>query len=489
MPRQPQVREERLPELICLLTFIIPIGLLMDIKDTEIKSNKCSCIFCGKGVESIYNRDKKGIFDRELRLMSGKTYVCIDLKSFYASVECRERGLDPLTTNLVVADPERTEKTICLAVSPAMKALGVPGRCRVFEIPAGIDYIMAPPRMQLYIDYSAEIYAVYLKYISKEDIHVYSIDEVFMDVTEYLGMYQMTAKELSIKIMDDILRTTGITATAGIGSNLYLAKVALDITAKHVEDHIGILDEETYRRTLWDHKPLTDFWRIGRGISNRLARAGITTMGEIAQTEEDLLYQMFGIDAELLIDHAWGREPVTMADIKAYKPKSNSISSGQVLGCDYNYEDARLVVKEMADMLCLELVDKGLVTDSVSLYVGYTNRMARKADHGTISMTVTTSSARQIISYTVKLYERITDRHTPVHRLNLSFNNVVDEAYRQYDLFTDPEELEKEHRMQKAMLDIKEKFGKNAILKGMDLQKGATAMERNRQIGGHKSGV
>ena len=240
--------------------------------------------------------------------MSGKTYVCIDLKSFYASVECRERGLDPLTTNLVVADPERTEKTICLAVSPAMKALGVPGRCRVFEIPAGIDYIMAPPRMQLYIDYSAEIYAVYLKYISKEDIHVYSIDEVFMDVTEYLGMYQMTAKELSIRIMDDILQTTGITATAGIGSNLYLAKVALDITAKHVEDHIGILDEETYRRTLWDHKPLTDFWRIGRGISNRLARAGITTMGEIAQTEEDLLYQMFGIDAELLIDHAWGRE-------------------------------------------------------------------------------------------------------------------------------------------------------------------------------------
>ena len=323
--------------------------------------------------------------------MDSKTYVCIDLKSFYASVECRERGLDPLTTNLVVADPERTEKTICLAVSPAMKALGVPGRCRVFEIPAGIDYIMAPPRMQLYIDYSAEIYAVYLKYISKEDIHVYSIDEVFMDVTEYLGMYQMTAKELSIRIMDDVLKTTGITAAAGIGSNLYLAKIALDITAKHSADHIGVLDEESYRKTLWNHKPLTDFWRIGRGISNRLARAGITTMGEIAQTEEDLLYQMFGIDAELLIDHAWGREPVTMADIKAYKPKSNSISSGQVLGCDYNYEDARLVVKEMADMLSLELVDKGLVTDSISLYVGYTNRMPRKADHGTISMTVTKS--------------------------------------------------------------------------------------------------
>ena len=310
-----------------------------------------------------------------------------------------------------------------------------------------------------------------------------------MDVTEYLGMYQMTAKELSIRIMDDILKTTGITATAGIGSNLYLAKIALDITAKHVEDHIGILDEEAYRKTLWDHKPLTYFWRIGKGISNRLARAGITTMGEIARADEELLYRMFGIDAELLIDHAWGREPVTMADIKAYKPKSNSISSGQVLGCDYNFEDARLVVKEMADQLCLELVDKGLVTDSVSLYVGYSNRSARKADHGTTTMTVTTSSARQIIAYTVRLYERITDRYTPVHRLNLSFNNVVDEAYQQYDLFTDPAELEREHRMQKAMLDIKEKFGKNAILKGMDLQKGATAMERNRQIGGHKSGV
>lgn len=421
--------------------------------------------------------------------MSGKTYVCIDLKSFYASAECRERGLDPMTTNLVVADPERTEKTICLAVSPSMKALGVSGRCRVFEIPAGIDYIMAPPRMQLYIDRSAEIYAVYLKYIAKEDIHVYSIDEVFMDVTEYLGMYQMTAKELSIKIMDDVLKTTGIPAAAGIGSNLYLSKIALDITAKHAEDHIGILDEETYRRTLWDHRPLTDFWRIGRGISNRLARAGITTMREIAQADEDLLYRLFGIDAELLIDHAWGREPVTMADIKSYKPKSNSISSGQVLSREYSYEEARLVVKEMADMLCLELVDRRLVTDSVSLYVGYTNRAEKKPDHGTAGMTVTTSSARRIIDCTVKLYERITDRYTPVHRLSLSFNHVTDEAFRQYDLFTDPEELEKEHRMQKAMLDIKEKFGKNAILKGMDLQEGATAMERNRQIGGHKSGI
>lgn len=254
-------------------------------------------------------------------MQKDRTYVCIDLKSFYASVECRERGLDPMTTNLVVADPERSDKTICLAVSPAMKKLGVPGRCRVFEIPKGIEYIMAPPRMQLYIDYSAEIYAIYLKYISKEDIHVYSIDEVFMDVTDYLAMYQMSAKELSVRIMEDILEHTGITATAGIGTNLYLAKVALDITAKHVEDHIGILDEESYCKTLWNHKPLTDFWRIGKGIANRLEQSGIRTMGEIAHADEDMLYRMFGVDAELLIDHAWGREITTMQDIKSYRPK------------------------------------------------------------------------------------------------------------------------------------------------------------------------
>lgn len=280
-----------------------------------------------------------------------KTYVCIDLKSFYASVECRERGLDPLTTNLVVADPERTEKTICLAVSPSMRAMGIPGRCRVFQIPPNIEYVMAPPRMQTYIDYSADIYAIYLKYIAKEDIHVYSIDEVFMDVTDYLPMYQMTAKELSVKIMQDIYESTGITATCGIGTNLYLAKIALDITAKHVEDHIGILDEEMYRKTLWNHRPLTDFWRIGSGIMKRLTGLGIQTMREIAEADETVLYQVFGIDAELLIDHAWGRETTTMADIKAYKPKTNSISSGQVLGCDYSFEDGKLAVKEMADLL------------------------------------------------------------------------------------------------------------------------------------------
>lgn len=421
--------------------------------------------------------------------LQNRTYICIDLKSFYASVECVERGLNPMTTNLVVADPQRTEKTICLAVSPSMKAQGVPGRCRVFQIPAHIDYIMAPPRMQLYMEYSAEIYAVYLKYIAKEDIHVYSIDEVFMDVTDYLAMYQMTAKDLSMQMMKDIFDTTGITATCGIGTNLYLAKIALDITAKHVDDHIGILDEESYCKTLSSHRPLTDFWRIGAGIAKRLERMGIYTMKQVAEADEGMLYKLFGIDAELLIDHARGRETTTMADIKAYKSKSNSISSGQVLGCDYNYEKGLLIVKEMADLLCLELVDKGLVTDSITLYVGYSNRLEKKSAHGTTSMTVTTSSAKQIMDYTQELYKKIVDRHTPVHRVYLTFNNVVDEMYQQYDLFTDPAELEREHKMQKAMLDIKEKFGKNAILKGMNLQEGATTMERNRQIGGHKSGV
>ncbi len=431
-------------------------------------------------------------------MTKNRTYICIDLKSFYASVECRERGLDPLTTNLVVADPERTEKTICLAVSPAMKALGVPGRCRVFEIPKNIDYVIAPPRMQRYIDVSADIYAIYLKYIAKEDIHVYSIDEIFADVTDYLDMYRMTARELSTMIVQDVYAQTGITATCGIGTNLYLAKIALDITAKHVkidagrkgerEIPIGELDEESYRSTLWNHRPLTDFWRVGPGIARRLEHMGIYTMKGIAGADEDELYRQFGVDAELLIDHAWGRETTTMADIKAYRPKSNSIGSGQVLGCDTDYEGGKLIVKEMTDLLCLELVDKGLVTDSITLHVGYNKRYNMKSAHGTMPMTVTTSSARQISSYAIKLYERIMDRQTPIHRFTLTFNNVVDEAYQQYDLFTDPAELEREHRMQKAMLDIKEKFGKNAILKGMNLQEGATTMERNRQIGGHRSG-
>jgi DNA polymerase V len=393
-----------------------------------------------------------------------------------------------MTTNLVVADPERTDKTICLAVSPAMKAQGVPGRCRVFEIPKHIEYIMAPPRMQLYIDYAAEIYAIYLKYIAKEDIHVYSIDEVFIDITNYLTMYQMTPKELGVAIMDDIYKCTGITATCGIGTNLYLAKVALDITAKHVDDHIGELDEETYCKTLWNHRPLTDFWRVGAGVTRRLQSIGISTMGEIAHADEDMLYKLFGVDAEILIDHAWGRETTLMEDIKNYKSQSNSISSGQVLGCDCDYENGKLIVKEMVDLLCLELVDKSLVTNSITLHIGYNKHFDMKPAHGTARMTVTTSSTKQIMGYVVQLYERIMDRRTPIRRFNVTFNNVVDEAYKQYDLFTNIEDAEREHRMQKAMLDIKDKFGKNAILKGMNLQEGATTRERNRQIGGHRSG-
>ena len=415
-------------------------------------------------------------------------YICIDLKSFYASVECRERGLDPMKTNLVVADPERTEKTICLAVSPAMKALGVPGRCRVFEIPRHIEYIMAPPRMQLYIDYAAEIYAIYLKYVDKDDMHVYSIDEVFMDVTNYLDMYQMTPMQLGQRIMQDIYEETGILSSCGVGTNLYLAKVALDITAKHSSDHIGELDEASYCDTLWNHKPLTDFWRIGAGTAGRLQRVGIFTMEGIAKASEEMLYHLFGVDAELLIDHAWGRETTLMSDIKHYRARANSISSGQVLGCDCDFERGKLILKEMVDVLCLELVSKGLVTDSITIHVGYNSHYNMKSAHGTAAMTVATSSARRIMSYAVDLYEHIVDQFTPIRRFNISFNHVVDEVCRQYDLFTDPEELEREHKLQQAMLNIKERYGKNAILKGMNLEEGATTMERNQQIGGHRSG-
>lgn len=421
--------------------------------------------------------------------MENRKYICIDLKSFYASVECRERGLDPFKTNLVVADPERTEKTICLAVSPAMKKLGVSGRCRVFQIPKNIEYIMAEPRMQLYIDYAAEIYGVYLKYVAKEDIHVYSIDEVFIDVTDYLNMYKMTGKELGIKIMQDIQQTTGITSTCGGGTNLYLAKIALDILAKHSEDYIGILDEKSYKKLLWDHKPLTDFWRIGDGIASKLEQIGITTMRQIALSDEKILYNIFGIDAELLIDHAWGREITTMPDIKAYKPKSKCLSSGQVLMRDYEFEEGKLIVKEMTDLLCLDLVEQHQVTNSATLHIGYTKEVQKKSAHGTTTMTVTSSSAKHIIPYIVKLYEKIVDRDTPIRRVSLTFNNALDKQYQQHDLFTGWKELDREHDLQAALLTIKNKYGKNAILKGMNLYEEATTTQRNRQIGGHKSGA
>lgn len=418
-----------------------------------------------------------------------KIYLCIDLKSFYASVECVERGWDPLTARLVVADPERSEKTICLAVSPALKQMGVPNRCRVFQIPKEIPYKMAPPRMQLYIDYAAEIYGVYLKYIAKEDIQVYSIDEAFLDVTDYLHLYQMTAVELGRKIMQDILDTTGIPAACGVGTNLYLAKVALDIMAKHETDRIAYLDEARYREKLWKHKPLTDFWRVGRGTVERLSNMGICTMEEIAHARESLLYKSFGIDAELLIDHAWGREPVTIADIKAYRPKNTSFSSGQVLPRDYEYEEGVLVVKEMADLLCLDLVDQGLVTSHISLVIGYSNQKCFEPAKGSTTLRSATSSNRRLLSYVEQLYRRIVRPGAYIRRITLTYTGVMTEDYQQFDLFSNPEETEKDVKAQRAAISIKQRYGRNAILKGMNLEESATTIERNGQIGGHKSGV
>ena len=418
-----------------------------------------------------------------------KIYLCIDLKSFYVSVECVERGWDPLTARLVVADPERSEKTICLAVSPALKQMGVPNRCRVFQIPKEIPYKMAPPRMQLYIDYAAEIYGVYLKYIAKEDIQVYSIDEAFLDVTDYLHLYQMTAVELGRKIMQDILDTTKIPAACGVGTNLYLAKVALDILAKHETDRIAYLDEARYREKLWKHKPLTDFWRVGRGTVERLSNMGICTMEEIAHARESLLYKAFGIDAELLIDHAWGREPVTIADIKAYRPKNTSFSSGQVLPRDYEYEEGALVVKEMADLLCLDLVDQGLVTSHISLVIGYSNQKCFEPAKGSTTLRSATSSNRRLLSYVEQLYRRIVRPGAYIRRITLTYTGVMTEDYQQLDLFSDPEETEKDVKAQRAAISFKQRYGRNAILKGMNLEESATTIERNGQIGGHKSGV
>lgn len=418
-----------------------------------------------------------------------KIYLCIDLKSFYASVECVERGWDPLTARLVVADPERSEKTICLAVSPALKQMGVPNRCRVFQIPKEIPYKMAPPRMQLYIDYAAEIYGVYLKYIAKEDIQVYSIDEAFLDVTDYLHLYQMTAVELGRKIMQDILDTTKIPAACGVGTNFYLAKVALDILAKHETDRIAYLDEARYREKLWKHKPLTDFWRVGRGTVERLSNMGICTMEEIAHARESLLYKSFGIDAELLIDHAWGREPVTIADIKAYRPKNTSFSSGQVLPRDYEYEEGVLVVKEMADLLCLDLVDQGLVTSHISLVIGYSNQKCFEPAKGSTTLRSATNSNRRLLSYVEQLYRRIVRPGAYIRRITLTYTGVMTEDYQQFDLFSNPEETEKDVKAQRAAISIKQRYGRNAILKGMNLEESATTIERNGQIGGHKSGV
>lgn len=456
--------------------------------------------------------------------MLNRVYVAIDLKSFYASVECVERGLDPLSTNLVVADESRTSKTICLAVTPSLKAYGLSGRSRLFEVEQKvkqikkqtgrtIEYITAVPRMSLYITYSARIYEVYMKYISPEDIHVYSIDEVFMDVTDYLSMYNMTAKELASKIINDVYETTGITATAGIGTNMYLSKIAMDIIAKHTTPdangvRIAELDEMTYRKRLWDYKPITDFWRIGPGIAKRLNDNGMYTMGDVASVSlinEKWLFKIFGIDAEMLIDHAWGHEPCEIRYIKNYKPRTNSISSGQVLHEPYENDKAKIIIKEMAEQLALDLVDKGLVTDSVTVNIGYDKnsvedgsykgniqvdrygRTVPKSAHGTINLGTTTSSTKKIVDKAVGLFDEISDKNLFVRRINITANNVIEEMYEQYDIFTDPVAREKERNMQKAVLSLQKKFGKNAILKGIDLEEGATTMDRNNQVGGHKA--
>jgi DNA polymerase V len=489
-------------------------------------------------------------------------YIAIDLKSFYASVECKERGLDPIKTNLVVADSSRTEKTICLAVSPSLKQYGIPGRIRLFEViqkvreintnrrynaPGHIlkgksyeddelkkhpeyelDYIIAPPQMNLYMKYSTEIYNVYLKYFSPEDIYVYSIDEVFIDVTHYLKTYNMKASELVTKVIQDVYEKTGITATAGVGTNLYLAKVAMDIVAKHLLPNkfgvrIACLDEMMYRKQLWEHKPLTDFWRVGKGIANKLEQNGIYTMGDVARcsiNNEDKLYKLFGINAELLIDHAWGYEPCTIESIKAYKPSTNSISSGQVLHCAYNYEKTKLIVKEMTELLVLDLVEKRLVTNQIVLTVGYDidninnkninyqgeitidryGRGVPKHAHGTINLDHKTSSNKIISEAVMKLYERIIDKKLLTRRITITANNVINEeqaekenSVEQLNLFTDYKEIEennkkekKERNLQRSIIDIKKKYGKNAILKGMNFEEGATTIERNEQVGGHK---
>ena len=491
-----------------------------------------------------------------------KIYVSIDLKSFYASVECRERNLDPNTTNLVVADESRTSKTICLAVSPSLKKYGIPGRVRLYEVIQKVnqinferrrkiggnkfigksydeielrkdpnlelDYIIAEPRMSFYMRYSTKIYNIYLKYFSEEDIYVYSVDEIFCDITNYLKMYKTNARELVTKVIQDVYETTGITATAGIGTNLYLCKVAMDIVAKHVKpDKNGVriagLDEMTYRKYLWTHTPITDFWRVGKGYQKRLEKNGIYTMGDVAKTSiknEELLYKLFGVNAELLIDHSWGYEPCTIKDIKKYKPESNSLSSGQVLHCPYNAEKTKLIVKEMTELLALELVEKKLVTDQLVLTIGYDvenlkndeirklykgeiteDRYGRKVPkhaHGTINLEEKTASTKKLMEAVEKLYDRIINDKLLTRRINLTANKVVKEGkkqaeFEQMDLFTNYNEIkqkeikdEKEKNLQYVMIDIKKKYGKNAILKGMNLVEGGTTIERNGQVGGHK---
>ena len=416
-----------------------------------------------------------------------KYYLCIDLKTFYASVECVERGLDPFNTNLVVADPTRGKGTICLAISPKMKMLGVKNRCRIFEIPPTIKYIIATPRMKKYIEYSANIYAIYLKYFAKEDIHVYSIDEAFMDVTKYLKLYKLNPIELAKKIIKDIFKTYGITATAGIGTNMYLAKIALDITAKHNPQNIGYLDEKKYKQELWHHKPLSDFWQIGRGIERRLNKMRIFDMYDIAHTEQKRLYKEFGVNAEYLIDHSWGKETCTIADIKAYKTKTNSVTNSQILFEDYSFIKARLVLKEMVELGSLRLIESNLVTDTISLYIGYSKNVI-KATGGTRKISNYTNIYSELLKAFLEVYDKTTDKSVPIRRIGVNFTNVIETENVQLSLFKNQEKVDEERKLELAMCGIKNKMGKNAIIRGMDLEEGATTMMRNKLIGGHNGG-
>ncbi len=496
--------------------------------------------------------------------MAEKCYLCIDLKSFYASVECMERGLDPMTTNLVVADNTRTEKTICLAVSPSLKSFGISGRARLFEVVSrvkevnrqrqyalkgtelqgesydynalrkspelAVSYLVAPPRMALYMAYSTKIYEIYLKYVSPEDIHVYSIDEVFIDITAYLKLYRTTPRKLAMTMIQDVLKTTGITATAGLGTNLYLAKIAMDIEAKHAKaDKNGVriaeLDELSYRQKLWNHRPLVDFWRVGKGYAKKLEKAGLYTMGDIAraslsETGEDKLYKLFGVNAELLIDHAWGWEPCTIKEIKAYQPSSSSLGSGQVLHTPYTFEKTQLIVREMTELLALDLVEKDLVATQIVLTIGYDisnlssenayrgeivldayGRKIPKHAHGTKTFKTPTSSTKEMVEAALDLFEKHVNKQLLIRRVNLVAGGVLPRSqaegncdFVQLDVFSSSAQqeakevaLKKEHHLQKTMLDIKKRYGKNAILKGVNLEEGATTIDRNRQIGGHKA--
>lgn len=422
-----------------------------------------------------------------------KVYFVIDLKSFFASVECVERGLDPMTTDLIVADMERTDRTICLAVSPSLKAKGVKNRCRVFEIPKNLDYIVAVPRMQKYVEYAAEIYGVYLDYISPDDMHVYSIDEVFIDATPYLRRMGFTPREFAKFLMEEVASRIGVRATCGIGTNMYLAKIALDITAKSSGDFIGYLDRETYINTLWDHRPLTDFWRIGPGTARKLARIGIDTMGGIARADTELLYRMFGVDAELLIDHAWGIEPTRICDIKNYTSKSRSLSSGQVLMRDYSFDEALIVMKEMTDSMCLDLTNKKLLAKSFTIAVGYSNQYALPMARGMAHLRVPSNLARDAIPSVVSTFCEVVDPSIPIRRMFINANDVrPDSSGHQLSLFelgddgADSGESDKNRRIQETVNEIKSRFGKNAMLKGIDFEDAATARDRNNQIGGHR---